>query len=124
MSVDGGMKSGAHVGGVSSGGSVNSDCVGVVLRHPKNAELIQSDAITLQSPSRQHYQQQQQRRWSEYRDPFSDGQFTRSASARLPRQLYQNDEIDSRFVDQQQKCTSDVNDGEKKIQQVNLSIPF
>jgi len=79
--------------------------------------------MTLQSPSRQHYQQQQQRRWSEYRDPCLDGQFTRSASARLPRR-YQNDEIDSRFVDQQQKCTSDVNDGEKKIQQVNLSIPF
>ena len=124
MSVDGGLKSGAQVGGVSSGGSVNSDCAGVVLRHPKNTELIQSDAMALQSPSRQHSQQHQQRRWSEYRDPCSDGQFTRSASARLPRQRYQDDENDSRYVDQQQKCASDVHDGEKKIQQVNLSVPF
>jgi hypothetical protein len=124
MSVDGGMKSGAQVGGVSSGGSVNSDCAGVVLRHPKNTELIHSDAVTLHSPSRQRSQQQQQRRWSEFRGPCSDGQFIRSASARLPRQRYQNDEIDSQFVDQQQMCTSDVNDGEKKIQQVNQSITF
>lgn len=123
MSVDGGMKGGAQVGGVSSGGSVNSDCAGVVLRHPKRTELMQSDATTLQSPSRQHCQQQQQRRWSEYRDPCSDGQFTRSASARLPRQRYQDDENDSRYVDQQQKSTSDIRDGEKKMQQVNVRCP-
>jgi hypothetical protein len=116
--LDGGMKGGAQVGGVSSGGSVNSESAGVVLRHPKRMELKPSDAATVQSPARQHYQQQQQRRWSEYRDPCSNSQFTRSASARLPRQRYQEDENDSLSEHQQQKCTSDVCEGEKKIQQV------
>jgi hypothetical protein len=117
--MDGGMKGGAQVGGVSSGGSVNSESAGVVLRHPKRMELKPSDAATVQSPSRQHYQQQhQQRRWSDYRDPCSNGQFTRSASARLPRQRYQDDENDSQCEEQQQKSTSDVCEGEKKIQQV------
>jgi hypothetical protein len=122
ITVDGGMKGGAQVGGVSSGGSVNSESAGVVLRHPKKTDLIPSDVATVQSPSRQHYKQHQQRRWSEYRDPFSDGQFTRSASARLPRQRYQDDENDSQCDEQQHKSTSDVCEGEKKIQQVTYAI--
>lgn len=129
MTVDGGMKSGAQMGGVSSGGSVNSESAGVILRHPKRMELMPSDAATVRSPSRQQCQQQhQQRRWSEYRDPCSNGQFTRSASARLPRQRYQDDENDSQ-CEERQKSTSDVREGEKKIQQVTYSgncqfVPF
>ncbi|KDR07169.1 Pleckstrin-like proteiny domain-containing family A member 5, partial [Zootermopsis nevadensis] len=119
INVDGGMKGGAQVRGVSSGGSVNSESAGVVLRHPKRTELKPSDAATAQSPSRQHYQQ---RRWSEYRDPCSDGQFTRSASARLPRQRYQDDEIDSQCEEQQRKCTLDACEGEKKLQQREESM--
>jgi hypothetical protein len=109
----------AQVGGVSSGGSVNSESASVVLRHPKRTDQTPNYATTVRSPSRQQYQQQ--RRWSEYQDTSSNGQFTRSASARLPRQRYQDDENDSQCEEQWQKSASDVRDGEKKIQQVTFS---
>ncbi|GLH08907.1 Uncharacterized protein GBIM_14043, partial [Gryllus bimaculatus] len=74
------------------------------------------------SPSRPHYQQLQQRRWSEYTDPRSNGQFIRSASARLPRQRYQDDEDDSHVEEHRQRSTSDVREGERKIQQREESM--
>ncbi|KAJ9583629.1 hypothetical protein L9F63_022027, partial [Diploptera punctata] len=128
MTPDGGLihaQSGAQLGGVSSGGSVNSESAGVVMRHPKRTELMASDGGNVRSPSRQQYQQQQQlqqRRWSEYADPRTNGQFMRSASARLPRQRYQDDENDSQCDDQRQKSTSDIREGEKKIQQREESM--
>jgi hypothetical protein len=111
---------GAQVGGVSSGGSVNSESASVVLRHPNRTDLTQNYATAVRSPSRQQYQQH--RRWSEYRDTSSDGQFTRSASARLPRLRYQDEENDSQCEEQWQRPASDVHDGEKKIQQVTFGI--
>ena len=125
MTPDSGMihqQSGVQLGGVSSGGSVNSESAGVIMRHPKRTDLMPNDPSNVRSPSRQQYQQLQQRRWSEYTDPRTNGQFMRSASARLPRQRYQDDENDSQCEDQRQKSTSDVREGEKKIQQVNLNI--
>ncbi|PSN50058.1 hypothetical protein C0J52_04228, partial [Blattella germanica] len=125
MTADGGMihqQSGAQLGGVSSGGSVNSESAGVVMRHPKRTDLMQSEVTNVRSPSRQQYQQHQQRRWSEYSDPRANGQFMRSASARLPRQRYQDDENDSQCEEQRQKSTSDIREGEKKIQQREESM--
>nr|CAD7568726.1 unnamed protein product [Timema californicum] len=122
--IDGGMVSQpaiAPMGGVSSGGSVNSENAGVVMRHPKRVELVPTEA-GMRSPSRQQYQQQQQqRRWSEYTDPRTDGQFMRSASARLPRQKYEENE-DSQGEEQRKRSTSDTREGEKKIQQVEESM--
>nr|CAD7425490.1 unnamed protein product [Timema monikensis] len=121
--IDGGMVSQpaiAPMGGVSSGGSVNSESAGVVMRHPKRVELVPTEA-GMRSPSRQQYQQQQQRRWSEYTDPRTDGQFMRSASARLPRQKYEENE-DSQEEEQRKRSTSDTREGEKKIQQREESM--
>ncbi|XP_068082968.1 uncharacterized protein kmr [Anabrus simplex] len=110
----------AQVGGVSSGGSVNSETPGVVLRHSKRTDMLPTDT---RSPSRQQYQHQQQRRWSEYTDIRTNGQFIRSASARLPRQRYQDEENEESQGDEtRQRSASDLREGERKIQQREESM--